>query len=141
MEFCPLVAQTLARWPFTRLLADSGYDSEANHHWLREDLGLESIILPITGRPSWGVTARPYRRQLQLAFPRKAYSQRWKVETFMSVVKRRFGGAVTARRYWQQVKQTLPRGVTYNLYRAVQLGLSGHLVSHRLSKAAVRGFR
>jgi hypothetical protein len=34
------------------------------------------------------------------------------------------------------VKQTLLRGVTYNLYRAVQLGLSGHLVSHRLSKAA-----
>jgi hypothetical protein len=54
----------------------------------------------------------------------------------MSVVKRRFGGAVTARRYWQQVKQTLLRGVTDNLYRAVQLGLSGHLVPHRRSKAA-----
>jgi hypothetical protein len=35
-----------------------------------------------------------------------------------------------------QVKQTLLRGVTYNLYRAVQLRLSVHLVSHRLSKAA-----
>jgi hypothetical protein len=54
----------------------------------------------------------------------------------MSVVKRRFGGAVTARRYGQQVQQTLLRGVTYNLYRAVQLGLSGHLISSRLSKAA-----
>jgi len=44
-----------------------------------------------------------------------------------SVVKRRFGGAVTARGYWQQVKQTMRRGMTYNLYRAVQLGLSWHL--------------
>jgi predicted 2-oxoglutarate/Fe(II)-dependent dioxygenase YbiX len=58
-----------------------------------------------------------------------------------SVVKRRFGGAVTARRYWQQVKQTLRRGVTYNLYRAVQLGLSSHRSSHRLFKAAAQGFR
>jgi hypothetical protein len=63
-------------------------------------------------------------------------SQAWKVETFISVVKRRFGGAVTARGYWQQVKQTLLRGITYNLYRAVQLGLSVHRMSHRLFKAA-----
>jgi hypothetical protein len=79
---------------------------------------------------------RPYRRQLQLAFPRQAYGQRWKVETCISVVKRRFGGAVTARGYWQQVKQTLLRGITYNLYRAVQLGLSLHLRSHQLLRAA-----
>ena len=136
VEFRPLVAQTLARLRFTRLLADGGDDSEANHRWLREDLGIESIIPPVAGRPARGLTRRPYRRQRQLAFPRTAYGQRWKVETFISVVKRRFGGAVTARRYWQQVKQILLRGMTYNLYRAVQLGLSWHRRSHRLFKAA-----
>jgi hypothetical protein len=132
----PLVAQTLARLRFTRLLADGGDDAAANHRWWREDLGLESISPPVTGRPSRGVTTRPYRRQLQLAFPRNVYGQRWTGETLISVVKRRFGGAVTARRYWQQVKQTLLRGVTDNLNRAVQLGLSSHRVSHRLVKAA-----
>jgi hypothetical protein len=91
---------------------------------------------PVAGRPSPGLTRHPYRRQRQLAFAHQAYGQRWRVETFISVVKRRFGGAVTARRYWQQVKQILRRGVTYNLYRAVQLGLSVHLRSHRLVKAA-----
>ena len=136
VEFRPLVEQTLARLRFTRLLADGGYDSEANHRWLREDLGIESIIPPVAGRPGRGLARRPYRRQLQLAFPRKAYGQRWKVETFISVVKRRFGGAVTARRYWQQVKQTLLRGIIYNLSRAVQLGLSSHRLSHRAFKAA-----
>ena len=135
VEFHPLVVQTLTRLPFMRLLADGGYDSEANHCWLREDLSIESIIPPIAGRPARGLARRPYRRHLQLAFPRKVYGQRWKVETFMSVVKRRFGGAVTARRYWQQVKQTLLRGVTYNLYRAVQLGLPSHRSSHRLLEA------
>jgi hypothetical protein len=130
------VEQTRARLPFTRLLADGGYDSEANHRGLREDVGIESIIPPVAGRPARGLTRHPYRRQLPLALPRKAYGQRWKVETCISVVTRRFGGAVTARNYGQQVKQTLLRGVTYNLYRAVQLGLSVPLVSHRLSKAA-----
>ncbi len=157
----PLVEHTLARLPLTRLLADGGDDSEANHRWLREDWGLESIIPPVAGRPARGLTRHPYRSQLPRAFPRKAYGQRWQVETFISVVKRRFGGAVTARQSWQQVKQTRRRGVTYNLYRAVQLGnsashrhsytllgvtynlyravqlgLSVHLVFHRLSKAA-----
>ena len=136
VEFRPLVVQTLTRLPVTRLLADGGYDSEANHRWWREDLSLESIIPPVAGRPARGLARRPYRRQLQLAFPRKAYGQRWKIETFISVVKRRFGGAVTARRSWPQVKQTLWRGVTDNLYRAVQLGLSSHRASHRLFKAA-----
>ena len=72
----------------------------------------------------------------QLDFPRNVYGQRWRVETCISVVKRRFGGAVTARSYWQQVKQTLLHGMTYNLYRAVQLGLSEHLRPHRLVKTA-----
>ena len=40
---------------------------------------------------------RPSRRQLHLAFPRQAYGERCKGETCISVVKRRFGAAVTAR--------------------------------------------
>ena len=74
VEFRPLVAQTPARLRFTRLLADGGYASETNHHWLREDLGIESIIPPVAGRPARGLTWRPDRRQLRLAFPRKTYS-------------------------------------------------------------------
>ena len=58
---------------------------------------------------------------MQRWFPRRQYGQRWMVETVYSVVKRKFGEALTARRYWQQVKQAYLRGVTYNLYRAVQL--------------------
>jgi hypothetical protein len=136
VEFHPLIEQTLGRLHFTRLLADGGDDSEANHRWWREDLGIERVIPPVGGRPARGLARRPYRRQLQLAFPRKAYGQRWKVETFISIVKRRFGGAVTARRYWQQVKQILLCGITYNVYRAIQLGLSSHRLSYRAFKAA-----
>lgn len=72
VEFRPLVEQTSARLRFTRLLADGGDDSEANHRWWRADLGIESIMPPVAGRPARGLTPQPYRRQLQLAFPRKA---------------------------------------------------------------------
>jgi len=128
----PLVEQAQAVRPIQRLLADAAYDSEAHHRWLREDCGIESII-PATkgrhGRP----TQLPYRRRMQRWFPRRQYGQRWMVETVYSVVKRKFGEALTARRYWQQVKQAYLRGVTYNLYRAVQLHCAWwRLVVHRL---------
>ena len=127
----PLVEQAQALRPIHRLLADAAYDSEAHHRWLREDCGIESIM-PATkgrhGRP----TQQPYRRRMQRWFPRRKYGQRWMVETVYSVVKRRFGDALTARCYWQQVKQAFLRGVTYNLYRAVQLSCAWwRLVVHR----------
>ena len=108
--------------PLRRLLADADYDSEANHRWLRETCGIESII-PATRGPR-GRRRSPYRRRMQRYFPRRSYGQRWLVETVFSVIKRKFGEALTARRYWQQVKQACLRGITYDLYRAVQLGLA-----------------
>jgi hypothetical protein len=130
------VAHTRARLPCTRRLADGGDDAEANHRWWREHLGLERSMPPVTGRPARGVPTRPARRQRPRACPRQADGQRWQVETCISVGKRRLGGAVTARRSWQQVKQTLLRGMTDNLYRAVQWGLSWHLRSQQLLQAA-----
>jgi len=117
-----LVAQARPLLPIHRLLADADYDSEAHHRWLREDCGIESIIPATKGRHGQP-TQQPYRRRMQRYFPRRKYGQRWMVETVYSVVKRKFGEALTTRRYWQQVKQAFLRGITYNLYRAVQLGV------------------
>jgi len=131
-----LVAHTRARRRWTHLLADGADDAEANHRWRRADLGRERIMPPVTGRPSRGVTTRPYRRQRPLVCLRTVDGQRWTAEPLISVAKRRGGGAVTARRDWPQVKQTRWCGVTDDRYRAVQRGLSVHLRSHRLDKAA-----
>jgi hypothetical protein len=119
----PLVAETLRTGPMARLLGDADYDSEAHHRWLREELGIESIIPAIRSRPSRHLTRQPWRYRMQRWFPRRPYGQRWMSETVHSVIKRKFGEALTARRPWQQVKQSLLRGLTYNLYRAVRLGL------------------
>ena len=50
-----------------------------------------------------------------------AYRQRWKVETVVSVVKRRCGEALTARIDDMQRAQALLRGVAYNVQRIVHL--------------------
>lgn len=116
-----LVTQAQAVLPLHRLRADADYDSEPHHRWLRDTHGIESIIPATRGRP--GRARGRYRRRMQRYFPRRKYGVRWMAETVFSVVKRKFGEALTARRPWQQVTQAFLRGITDNLYRAVQLGL------------------
>ena len=53
---------------------------------------------------------------------RETYRQRWKAETAMSVAKRRWGEALSARLDPTQETQALLRGVVYNLNRLVRLG-------------------
>jgi len=117
----PLVEETRRGLPIDRLVADADYDAEPHHRWLRDELGIESIIPATRGHP--GRARGRYRRRMQRAFPRRRYGVRWLVETVNSVIKRKFGEALTARTPWQQVKQALLRGLTYNLYRAVRVGL------------------
>jgi hypothetical protein len=117
--------------PFEQLIADAGYDSEANHRFCRETLGVDSLIPAKKRRSVKVVATTPYRQEMMRrlgeagpAADRAAYRQRWKVETIMSVVKRRCGGALTARLEPTQRSQALLRGVAYNVQRLVQLGLA-----------------
>lgn len=129
-DLVPLAAAAHAVLPFDQLVADAGYDSEANHRFCREQLGADSLI-PVKKRRSAVVLAiMPFRQEMlrRLAKAggdpkaRRAYGQRWKAETVMSVTKRRWGDALSARLAATQCSQTLIRGVVYNLNRLVTLG-------------------
>ncbi|WP_353654335.1 transposase [Azospirillum sp. A1-3] len=52
------------------------------------------------------------------------YALRWLVETVMSVAKRRWGEALSARTDLTQRSQALLGGVVYNVNRLVLLGIS-----------------
>ena len=86
-------------------MADAGYDSEANHCFCREDLGIDSLIPAKKRRSVRVVATTPYRREMLRRLAkggadpeaRRAYGQRWKAETVMSVVKRKWGGTLSAR--------------------------------------------
>src|SRR5829696_8369203 len=129
-DLVPLAESANTLLPFEQLLADAGYDSEANHRFCREVLGVESLIRAKARRSKTVVAKTPYRKEMcrGLGEPgdpvlREQYRQRWKAETAMSVAKRKWGEALSARREKLQKKQLLLRGVTYNLHRLVLLGI------------------
>lgn len=130
-DLVPLATVANNLKPFNQVIADAGYDSEANHRFCRETLGVDSLI-PAKRRRSVAILATtPYRQEMvrRLGDPgeasdRTAYRQRWKAETIMSVVKRRCGEALTARLEPTQRGQALLRGVAYNIQRLVRLGLA-----------------
>jgi hypothetical protein len=127
-DLVPLAADAHATLPFERLVADAGYDSEANHRFCRERLGVDSLIPAKKRRSVRVVATTPYRQEMvrRLGDPgdeeaRRIYRQRWKAETVMSVAKRRWGEGLSARLDDTQRAQALLRGVVYNLNRLVKL--------------------
>jgi hypothetical protein len=117
--FQPLLREAHRRTKFRKAVADSGYDSEANHRWARLDLGVRSIIPPNAGRPTSKPASTRFRRLMQQRFARKAdqkcYGQRWQGETVNSMIKRNLGSALRARSARRRSKELLLRVVTHNL--------------------------
>ncbi|WP_204561545.1 hypothetical protein [Azospirillum palustre] len=77
------------------------------------------------------VATTPYRQEMHRllndpgdAASKRAYRQRWRVATVMSVAKRRWGEALSARTDLTQRSQALLRGVVYNVSRLVLLGIA-----------------
>ena len=134
----PLVEASLVSVPGALVLADAGYDSEANHVFCRERLGVQTLIPAKTRRYVAGPTGR-YRAEMVASLgcvtlgaagrpgPRKTYGQRWLVETLMSVLKRKWGESLSARLPAMQDAQALLRGLIYNVYRLVVLGVTPRL--------------
>lgn len=98
-----------------QLLADAGYDSEANHQYAREVHHIESIIPAKHGRPSPKPFRGKYRRLMQQEFDAKTYGQRWQVETVFSMIKRNQGDALRARTYWSQNREMMLKVLTHNI--------------------------
>ncbi|MBP2304471.1 transposase [Azospirillum melinis] len=130
-DLVPLATDASAVMAFDEVIADAGYDSEANHRFCRETLGVHSLIPAKKRRSAKVIATTPYRQEMHRllndpgdAASKRAYRQRWKVETVMSVAKRRWGEALSARTDFTQRSQALLRGVVYNVNRLVLLGIS-----------------
>ena len=106
-----------------RLLADGGYDSEANHRLARRDLGIRSTVINLNRRgkgigrkPSRRKWAKsPYRRQMYRRFHRRKYGQRWQAESVISRFKRRLGSALRGRSDHSRGREGDLRVFTHNL--------------------------
>ena len=101
------------------VVADAGYDSEANHRIARRDLRVRSIIPSKAGRPTSKPPSDPMRRNMHRRFQRgadaAAYGQRWQVETTNSMIKRNLGSAMRARTAIRRRHELLLRVLTHNI--------------------------
>lgn len=115
VEFQPLLADALTRVRLTRISADAGYDSEANHRFAREECHVRSLIPPTRGRPSTKPATGHYRRLMQTRFDVEAYHDRPQVETVISMIKRRQGAHVRGINYWSQCRDLRLKVLTHNV--------------------------
>jgi len=94
---------------------DRGYDSEAIHRQIREDLHADSII-PIR---SWNneVVRGTYRQEMAHQFDNVRYRRRQLVENMFSVLKRKFSGDLKARKFVMQLKEITGKMIVCNVHR------------------------
>jgi IS5 family transposase len=101
------------------VVADAGYDSEANHVLARHDMGVRSIIPARIGRPTAKEPSGYWRRVMKRRFKRKAdkkdYGQRWQSETVNSMVKRNMGSSLRARTPEGREMELKLRAITHNI--------------------------
>jgi len=123
-QLTPVMAQASLVVPWDRVLADAAFDSEENHRYCREDLGVRSTLIPINRRGrgrKWPKTR--YRRQMVRRFRTKpkgsrhkrVYGQRWQAESAFSRHKRRLGSALGARSDQAREREGRLRVLTHNL--------------------------
>ena len=112
--FNKVVRQACKQLTFARILADAGYDSEANHRLGREVLGINTIIA-LNLRGSKRRPSTPYRAEMERNFEKETYNRRWQVESVFSRNKRLLGSALRNRTEVSRQRECLLRVLTHNL--------------------------
>ncbi len=69
-----------------------------------------------------------YRRELARSFDQTRYHQRNKVETVFSVLKRKFGEALKARKFHAQIKELKIKLILYNISKIILAILSRYII-------------
>ncbi len=103
--------------PSDLYVMDKAYDSEEIHELIWDTLNACSLI-PVRNRKRKRISGY-YRRRIALDFDEEKYHQRNKVETVFSVLKRKFGEALKARQYRQQVKEIKIKVILYNISKMI----------------------
>lgn len=118
-DFDDLLYHAWRRAKVAVVVADAGYDSEANHCIARHDLGVRSIISPGIGRPTSKPPTGRWRRHMARRFARKAdqkhYGQRAQSETVHSMIKRNMSSALRSRTPKRRKQEMMLRVLVHNI--------------------------
>jgi hypothetical protein len=118
-DFDDLLYHAWRRSKVAVVVADAGYDSEANHCIARQDMCVRSIIAVGIGRPTRKPPSGRWRRHMKKRFSRKAdqklYAQRSQSETAHSMMKRNMSSALRSRTPERQKKEMMLRVLVHNI--------------------------
>ncbi len=98
---------------------DKGYDCELIHSLTREKFKAIAMI-PLRDRKRKKIKGF-YRRKMVKEFNEELYHNRSLVETMFSVLKRKYGEEIKARKYWNQVKEVKIKLIVHNLGRCAKV--------------------
>jgi len=101
----------------SRIVADAGFDSQANHEYLRDEHGMVSIIPPKIGRATNKPFKGRYREMMRKRWPhyQEAYGQRWQVETVNSMIKRNLTDELMGQRFHSRCREMRLLVITHNI--------------------------
>jgi hypothetical protein len=111
----PVLRGACKRVNIDRLLADGGYDSEHNHVYARQRLGIRSTVIKLNKRGGRRWAKTRYRRQMYRRFARLKYRQRAQAESTISRFKRRLTSSLRGRSRRTQRVEVHLRVLTHDL--------------------------
>ena len=122
-QLLPVVRRAVQNTPVDTVLADAGYDSEANRATCRDRLGIRSTVIGLNWRGSRKWPKAKYRRQLVRRFRKKprgsrskrVYGRRAQAESAFSRNTRRLGATVAAVARAYQKTEILLKAFTHNV--------------------------
>jgi hypothetical protein len=123
VQFKAALKQAAGRARIGTLLAGADFDGEGTHEHVREVYGIRTLIPPTRGRPSEKPPAGRWRRWMKRRLKdfKAKYGQRWQTETVNSMIKRRLGSALRARRYWSQCREIILRVITHDVMIVIRI--------------------
>jgi hypothetical protein len=77
--------------------ADAEFDNERNQTYIRQRLGVQSVVPAKRGKKTWHV--RGLRAEMRRAFPRRIYGRRALIESVFSAVKRKLSARTPVGRF------------------------------------------
>ena len=115
-DFEPLLFDSWRRAPKLKsVVADAGYDSENNHAYARQRLGIRSTVIQLNKRGGRRWAKTKYRRQMYRRFAKLKYRQRAQVESTISRFKRRLTSSLRGRSRRTQRVEVHLRVLTHDL--------------------------
>ena len=119
VDFKPVLRKTRKLVNMSTVVADKGYDSEENLEFTESELHARAVISLKNRDKPLEKTKGKLRRELKQDFPLDVYHQRNKIETIISVVKRKYGDTIQSRKHRTKKNECYLKLIAYNCQKAI----------------------